>query len=310
MKLPEHIRYVGRMKQPLQKMNVFAPSMFALSDPEKVELCVIILTPGAFCHAYEFIKGFGAKIVKIFVPSLRPEFISDVMNLYMSLKNKMPVKWVFPEKYNHYSFSMGHEKCGVYIHPVDPMISIEYIKNSEVDRLYDILVKCEEGQHYFSLHMTDEKCMELFYCRTCTFIHVPKSAPIYGGMSYDALFDMNKKFRRKLVPFDFTSYEEYIKFRGGHLHEIPKPPQEDQPDKEDENKHHHHHYHKPHVVIDEWYPGHPPITIEGEPGRPVEPDEETNAKGDDHDIPVEEDPIETPEGDESDAENSIVQGSE
>lgn len=253
MDQPEYIRYVGRMKQPLQKMETFSPSMFAISDSEKIELCLIILTPGAFCHAYNFIKQSKAKSVKIFFPSLRPEFISDIMNLYMSLKDVMPIKWVFPENYNHYSFSMGHEKCGIYIHPFDPMISIEYIKNSKVDRLYDFQIKCEEGIHYFSLYMTDEKCTELFYCKPCTFIHVSKSAPIYGGMSYDGLFDMNPKFKKKLVPFDFTSIEEYWLFKGNIVHpvEIPKPPKR-----------------KP----DKWYPGHPPIEIDGKPGRPVDTD--------------------------------------
>lgn len=229
MKSPEHIRYVGRMKQPLQKMEAFFPSMFAVSDAENCELCLIILTPGAFCHAYNFIKRVDARSVKLFFPTLRPEFISDIMNLYASIKDTKPVKWAFPEKYNHYSFSMGHEKCGVYIHPVDPVISIEYIKNDKVDRLYDILVKCEEGTHYFSLHMTDEKCTELFYCRQCTFIHVAKSLPVYGGMCYDSLYEMNRKFKKKLVPFDFTSLEEYWSFRGNKVprNTCPIPPMKD-----------------------------------------------------------------------------------
>ena len=281
--LPEYIRYVGRMKQPLQKMDAFSPSMFALSDPSRVELCLIILTPGIFCHAYNFIKKNEAKIVKIFFPSLRPEFISDVMNLYMSLKDLMPVKWVFPETYNHYSFSMGHERCGVYIHPADPQISIEYIKKEKVDRLYDILVRCEEGQHYFSLHMTDEKCSELFYCKTCTFIHVPKSAPIYGGMCYDSLFSMNKRFARKLVPFDFTSLEEYWNFKGNVIHTPdPEPPKKKPCNCEGAKE------------KDKWYPGHPPLEIDGSPGRPVESDYLE----------------ETPKGDGVYGKNDTIQGSE
>lgn len=293
MNQPEYIRYVGRMKQPLQKMDAFSPSIFALADPEKVELCVIILTPGAFCHAYNFIKQSEAKMVKIFFPSLRPEFISDVMNLYMSLKNVMPVKWVFPEKYNHYSFSGGHDRCDVYIHPVDPTISIEYVKNEKVDRLYDLIVKCEEGQHYFSLHMTDEKCTQLFYCKSCTFIHVSKSSPIYGGMCYDSLFNMNKKFAKKLVPFDFTSIEEYWMFKGNVVHI--------------ENKPAHCHKHKPPKKPDKWYPGHPPIEINGPPGRPVETDDV------EHEVDIEDpdiDQTETPKGDDTYVEDNTVQGSE
>lgn len=260
MNLPEYIRYVGRMKQPLQKMDAFSPSMFAVADPEKVELCLIILTPGTFCHAYHYIKESNAKIVKLFFPSLRPEFISDVMNLYMSLQGTVPIKWVFPETYNHYSFSAGHERCNTYIHPVDSKISIEYIKNDRVDRLYDILVRSEEGEHYFSLHMTDEKCTELFYCKNCTFIHVSKSAPLYGGMCYDSLFHMNKLFARKLVPYDFTSLEEYWNFRGNVVDtEKPKPPKKPCECKPCKKK-------------DPWYPGHPPIKIEDTPGNPVEPE--------------------------------------
>lgn len=212
---PEYIRYVGRMKQPLQKIEVEDPSMFAVADPEKVELCLIILTPGAFSHAYNFIKKSEARQVKIFFPTLRPEFISDIMNLYMALKDVIAVRWVFPESFNHYSFSLGHERCETYRHSVDPIISIEYRKNDKVDRLYDIVVRCEEGMHYFSLYMTSERFSELFYCKPCTFIHVSKSAPIYGGFCYDSLYVMDHKFKKKLVPFDFTSIEDYIAFKGG-----------------------------------------------------------------------------------------------
>lgn len=295
MILPEYIRYVGRMKQPLQKMDIYNPSMYVVGDSEKYELCLIILTPGSFCHAYNYIKHSNARSVKIFFPSLRPEFISDIMNLYMSLKNIIPVKWVFPEVYNHYSFSMGHEKCGTYIHPIDSKISISYIKNEKVDRLYDLVVKNEEGIHYFSLYMTDRTCTELFYCKQYTFIHVSKSAPIYGGMNYDSLIEMNRKFRKKLVPFDFTSIEEYFLFTGKQNHPCankpaPKPPtpKPQHPCDKEENK---------------WYPGHPPIEINGNPGRPVESDDRHSK---DSNVDTVESPIETPKGDEIDAENYII----
>ena len=80
MLVPEYTQFVGRMKQPLQEPEIDIPSMYAVADSLKAELDLIILTPGSFLHAYNFIKEFGAKSVRLFTPSLRPEFISDIFN--------------------------------------------------------------------------------------------------------------------------------------------------------------------------------------------------------------------------------------
>lgn len=220
MQLSDCIKYVGRLKHPLQKPEVDFPSMYMLKDTNNTELCLIILTPGCYLHAYKFIKLSNPRSVKVFFPSLRPEFISDVMNLYMSLKNNLPIKWVFPESFDHYSFSMGHEKTGVYFHPLNKCMSIEYVENGYVEDVYDIIVRSKEGIHYFSFYMTDVKYKELFYCKAYDVIHVPKSSTIYGGYSYDELISIDPKYKKKLEPHDFTSIEDYYLYMGRDVPEI------------------------------------------------------------------------------------------
>lgn len=220
MKLPEYVKYAGRMKQPLQKSDVDRPTMFVVADSLKHQLCLILLTPCTYAHAYRFIQHSNVKSVRLFVPSLRPEFISDVLNLYVNLKDKVPIKWVFPERFNYYTFSLGQERTEVYFHPYNPQLSIEYIQNPNVDHVYDILVKSQNGTHYFSMYMTEQRFKELYYCREYTQIHLPKSSTIYGGMTYDMLFEMDKHFKRKMVPHDFASIEEYYTFMGRDIPDI------------------------------------------------------------------------------------------
>lgn len=214
MLVPEYSQYVGRMKQPLQKPDIDNPTMYAVADSRRAELDLILMTPGSFLHAYNFIKQFGAKSVRLFVPSLRPEFISDIFNLYMILKDVIPIKWVFPKEYRHYDFTKGQIKEETYVNTVNPQLTISYIENSEVSNLYDIVVRTKNGTHYFSFHLTEKRLLELFKNRTCTYIHLPKSSTLYGGLTYDEALKIDRKYKRKLEPHDFTSVEELYKFKG------------------------------------------------------------------------------------------------
>ena len=214
MLVPEYSQYVGRMKQPLQKPDVDNPTMYAVADSLKAELDLILLTPGSFLHAYNFIKQFGAKSVRLFTPSLRPEFISDIFNLYMILKDMIPIKWVFPKEYRHYDFTKGQLKTDSYVNTVNPQLSISYIENSEVSNVYDIVVRTKDGTHYFSFCLNEKKLVELYKNRSCTYIHLPKSSTLYGGLTYDEALKIDRKYKHKLEPHDFMSIEELYKFKG------------------------------------------------------------------------------------------------
>lgn len=219
MKLDEHVRYVGRMKQPLQNQSVDNPSIFIASDSLKCELDIILLTPGCFLHAYNFIKSFQPKYVTLFMPSLKPEFISDVFNLYMTLKDRMPINWVFPDEYPHVTFSQGQIKSFSYQNRFSSDITITYVENSVADRVYDLIVRSKHGTHYFSLSITENIIKELFCKKELTFIHIPKSVTLYGGETFDSITCKEIKYKRKLVPFDFESIEDYYKFNGRDIPE-------------------------------------------------------------------------------------------
>ena len=136
--------YIGYYKILFPNESIDAvPSMYLIMDEMKKEADLIILTPGALNRAYKYLLNLDAINIRLFVPSLRPEFISDIFNLYMSLVYIKPIMWVFPDKpfYPHIDFESGQIKQLNYINDHDSSISISYIKNENVDDVYDIIVR-------------------------------------------------------------------------------------------------------------------------------------------------------------------------
>ena len=110
--------YIGQYKLPFPNENIdVIPSMYLIVDGMKQEADLIILTPCAFNKAYKYLLNLDVINIRVFVPSMRPEFISDIFNIYMSLVNIKPIMWVFPDKpfYPHTDFESGQIKQSNYI---------------------------------------------------------------------------------------------------------------------------------------------------------------------------------------------------
>lgn len=209
--------YVGLFKNPLQQMELDKPTMYIVCDKMKSEADLILLTPGTFLHAYEYLTELGVLNIRVFVPSLRPEFISDVFNLYMSKRFITPIKWVFPDKpfYPHTEFEFGQVKTMNYINEYDSSISISYVKNDNADDIYDIIVRDEKSCNYFSQYLTEEKLFELYEDPEYTSINIPYSSTLFGGLTYKEISSTyKKKFLNKLNPHSFMSFEEYALYTG------------------------------------------------------------------------------------------------
>lgn len=211
MKLNEYYGYIGRLKQPLQYPQVDRPTMFMVADSLKTELDMILLTPGTYLHAYKYIMSYKPRSVVIFAPSFGPEFISDIFNLYMTLKDIMPIKVVFPHGYNHYDFDMGILKTDVYVNNYSQWISIRYEENTNLDDVYDIVVNCENESNYFSMYMTKEKAESLFENDDINRINLPMSSTLYGGLTYSDVIKIDRHYAFKFTPSEFTSVDEMYK---------------------------------------------------------------------------------------------------
>lgn len=221
MILPYISGYVGRFKQPIQQPNEDKATMFAVSDELNMELDLILLTPGAFLDAYHFIRQFNACYYRIFVPTLRYEFISDFINLYMSLKNIYPIKWVFPDEIDHYDFSKGQIKTNTYINENNPRLSISYVP-TELDGVYDIIVRNIDGVHYFCQYLTESCARELFRDREYTYIHIPVSSTVYGGLTYLQVVKLDRRYKQKFIPHSFTSIEQFNDMMNDvYIEEVP-----------------------------------------------------------------------------------------
>lgn len=219
MTLTDYSKYIGQMKQPLQQPDIDRPSMYIATDGLKQELDLILLTPGTFLHAYKYIASFNAVCVRLFFPTLRPEFISDVFNLYMLLKDKVAIKWVFPDIYDHVSFSEGEIKTSSYQNQFSSDTTITYIENTEIEGVYDIIVRTQMGTNYFSFYLDEKGARKLCNNSEYTLIHVPKSSTLYGGLTYDSIIQLNRSYRRKLVPYDFASVAELYEYHGATVPE-------------------------------------------------------------------------------------------
>ena len=208
----QYSRFVGWMKQPIQQPEEYNPTMYMLSDLKRSEVDLVLLTPGSFLHAYKFLTTFNAKMVRLFVPSIRYEWISDIFNLYMLKKDKTVINWVFPKDIDHTDFSDGLIKTMNYMNLFDNNISISYVENENVDDVYDIIIRDDTDVKYFSQYLTKEKAEELYDNIEYTSIHVPYSSTMYGGLTYNEVLNIRSVYRTKYNPHSFISIDELEKY--------------------------------------------------------------------------------------------------
>lgn len=211
MKISDHCGYIGRMRQPLQYPDIDNPNMFILFDCHKTELDLILLTPGTFLHAYRAIKWLNPRSVKLFTPSDKVDFISDIFNLCYEVNKLMPIHWVFPKKNrdNVVLFQNLQMKKGNYQNPYNSRISISYKENPDIDGIYDIVTKTEDVVNYFTLFLSKTYLSELWNDKSYDLIHLAASDPLYGGLSYREIIRENGKYRNKFVPNGFVSVDEF-----------------------------------------------------------------------------------------------------
>lgn len=202
--------YIGNFKQPLQKPEAYRPTIYALSDYLRNELALILLTPGTYLHAYKYIKRFNPKSVKLFTPTLRIEMVSDIFNLYMNCRDGIPIEWVYPIASEHYDFDKGLVKSESYINTFDVTLGISYVKNDNVEDVYDIVVHDNSSVRYFTQYLTQEQLDTLYENPAYSTIELPYTSTMYGGLSYfDIKTTCKKKYLTKLVPHSFSSIDEY-----------------------------------------------------------------------------------------------------
>lgn len=203
--------YIGKFQQPILNYESQTPTMFVLADDSCNELDLVLLTPGTFPWSYDIIKRINPKSVRLFVPTIREEFISDIFNLFTALSALIPtVKWVFPDKVSHSTFYNGQIVSMSYINEHNSNLSITYIENENVENVYDLVVKNDNGTHYFSQHLTKEKLDKLFDEYNIDYIHITTSNSIYGGLTYlDILNDGERKYLNKIIPHSYSSMDEY-----------------------------------------------------------------------------------------------------
>lgn len=213
--LDNYSGYTGNFKQPLSDLSLYGPTIYGVSDINKQELDLILLTPGCFYDAYKIIKQIGFIDVKIFIPSLDVLYISDIFNLIMDIaKYKPTIQWVFPllpQIPTSTLFEAMQLKNTFYQNSIDSNITIEYIPSEIAGRsVYDILVKDGNKTRYFCQYLSTTKLDLLYDLETIDEIHIPYTSTLYGGLDYMDAISIDKKYASKLVANDFCSVDEYL----------------------------------------------------------------------------------------------------
>jgi hypothetical protein len=153
--------------------------------------------------------------VKLLVPALDVLFISDIFNLFMTLKNIKPnIKWIFPVTpliSRSVEFESGQQMLSTYTHPNDSSIGITYVKDTyEGSRdFYDIVITDGVKTIYLAQYINATKAELLHANNTITEVHVPYSSTLYGGLSYVTLLNLYPSYYDKFVINSFISVDEY-----------------------------------------------------------------------------------------------------
>jgi len=205
----------GNFKQPIEDLSLYGPTMYGVSDANKEELNLIILTPGCYYDAYKIIRQIGFQDVKIFVPAIDVLFISDIFNLLMeTIEYKPTIQWVFPKQFtlpSSATFENSQIIAETYVNQINSSIIIEYRDAGILGReVYDILVKDGASVHYFCQYITPEKLETLYNAEAITTIHLPYTSTLYGGLSYTSATRLNIKYKTKLIADSFRTLDEYV----------------------------------------------------------------------------------------------------
>lgn len=209
--------FAGRMRVPMEHPETDTASMFLVSDHDHTELDLILLTAGAFSSAYDCVRKFKPKILRIFTPSMNNVFVSDVYNLQKELSKTMDCLFVYPEKQEDVVLRDAQEVHRSWTNSADSSINILYVDNPKVKGVQDIIVRSRTGSHYFSVCMNRNRLLTLFKKKTCDRIYVPKSVTLFGGLSYDKIIEMNRLYHKKVEAFDFPSILELYQYRNRPL---------------------------------------------------------------------------------------------
>jgi hypothetical protein len=211
--------YTGLFKQPIQTPNSYGPTVYCMSDINKQEVIFILLTPESYLDVYNLAKSLSIQNIKLLVPALDVLFISDIFNLFMTLREIKPnAKWIYPVEPSlstSVEFELGQDVNSVYTHPYDSSISISYIKDiyEKTHDFYDVVIMDGTNTIYLAQYMNAEKAAALYNDQSISQIHMPCSSTLYGGLSFTELLNLNSNYYKKFGINSFSSLAEYTYYR-------------------------------------------------------------------------------------------------
>lgn len=210
--------YTGLFKQPITNLALYGPTIYAVSDIDKKELDLIILTPHCFYDAHKIIKYCGFPSIRIFCPAIDYLFISDIALLlkeFSKYDGVKDVKLVFPEKIKipiSSDISSHIIISSEWKNRFCPYIDIAYMQTLEdvPHMFYDIAVMDGESTKYFSLNFTQTKLQFLFSREENLEIHTYYNDNHYNiGMNYFKIKELYKDKMNMIFAHTFSSDAEY-----------------------------------------------------------------------------------------------------
>lgn len=210
--------YTGLFKQPISDLALYGPTMFAVSDINKRELDLIILTPNCFYDAYKIIKQCGFPTVRLFCPTMNYLFISDISLLlgeFSDYSGVKDVKLIYPDRIKIPISNIVHDNiigADIWENKFDTNIRISYLRTiSDITNdCYDIYLENGSHTYYFSLNYNEEKLNYLCARKDDIQIHINYDNKLFSdGLNYLQIKDKYKKYLNRFYVHTFVSDAEY-----------------------------------------------------------------------------------------------------
>lgn len=213
--------YTGIFRAPYNSVSNHDSTIYCIANYIKTMLIIIPLSPGFFADAYKIAKTPQYQEIYILPPSLDCLYISDVFNLYQSLRalDKSKIKVICslsPDCKTSDQFLRDFELRRNYqfhfapygINPMDLYVKLNPNLNPEYRPSNDIIIGDADRNIILTQYMSNEKldhCIDVGYDE----IHMSFSQNIYGGLSYLQAMDYDRRLIDKLIANSFTSIDEF-----------------------------------------------------------------------------------------------------
>jgi hypothetical protein len=219
--------YTGLYKAP---SGTGTPVSYVITNDNANYLFILMMSPMTGQYIYNIASNPLFDNIILCAPSVDALWISDIVNVILSLKDLKPtIKWFFPNTPTikvPVPVQLTQERANIFTledrndpgrHNWQP--SIEFILSNHEDReFYDVIIRDETAKRYLCQYLTPDKLDTLMADPKLDELHIAYKSTIYGGINFEEAIKYNPKYKKRLKIHSFTSPEE-MQYALTHYHD-------------------------------------------------------------------------------------------